>query len=118
MALENLDNYAKFFAFILKYYNSDVVKSTTETALGETDPTEKSQDFSQKPEELVEDLKKMGPTFVKLGQLLSTRPDLLPDNYLKALANLQDDVETISYQEVEKIFEEEIGVYRYVSGQF
>ncbi|KIA83621.1 ABC transporter [Kaistella solincola] len=110
MALENLDNYAKFFAFILKYYNSDVVKSTTETALGESDPTEKSQDFSQKPEELVEDLKKMGPTFVKLGQLLSTRPDLLPDNYLEALADLQDDVETISYEEVAKIFEEEIGV--------
>ncbi len=110
MTLDKLDNYAKFFAFILKYYNSDVVKSTANTALGDSDGSEDAYEFMQKPEELVEDLKKMGPTFVKLGQLLSTRPDLLPDNYLQALANLQDDVETISYIEVEKIFEEEIGV--------
>ena len=110
MSLEKLDNYAKFFAFILKYYNSDVVKSTTNTALGDADHSEDPYEFTQKPEELVDDLKKMGPTFVKLGQLLSTRPDLLPDHYLDALANLQDNVETISYTEVEKIFEEEIGV--------
>jgi len=108
MALEQLSNYTKFFSFILKYYDSDIVKSTANTALKEEAETD--LEFSQKPEELVEDLKKMGPTYVKLGQLLSTRPDLLPDHYLKALANLQDDVETISYEEVEKIFEEEIGV--------
>ncbi|QFG52510.1 ABC1 kinase family protein [Chryseobacterium sp.] len=108
MAMEQLSNYTKFFSFILKYYDSDIVKSTANTALKEEAETD--LEFSQKPEELVEDLKKMGPTYVKLGQLLSTRPDLLPDHYLKALANLQDDVETISYEEVEKIFEEEIGV--------
>lgn len=108
MALEQLSNYTKFFSFILKYYDSDIVKSTANTALKEEAETD--LEFSQKPDELVEDLKKMGPTYVKLGQLLSTRPDLLPDHYLKALANLQDDVETISYEEVEKIFEEEIGV--------
>ena len=106
--MEQLSNYTKFFSFILKYYDSDIVKSTANTALKEEAETD--LEFSQKPEELVEDLKKMGPTYVKLGQLLSTRPDLLPDHYLKALANLQDDVETISYEEVEKIFEEEIGV--------
>lgn len=108
MALEQLSNYTKFFSFILKYYDSDVVKSTANTALKEEAETD--LEFNQKPEELVEDLKKMGPTYVKLGQLLSTRPDLLPDHYLKALADLQDDVETISYEEVERIFEEEIGV--------
>ena len=111
MALQQLNNYAKFFSFILKYYNSDVVKSTANSVLNEIEKTEISEDeYNQKPEELVEDLKKMGPTYVKLGQLLSTRPDLLPENYLQALANLQDDVETMPYEEVQKIFEEEIGV--------
>ena len=111
MALQQLNNYAKFFSFILKYYNSDVVKSTANSVLNEIEKTEISEDeYNQKPEELVEDLKKMGPTYVKLGQLLSTRPDLLPENYLQALANLQDDVETVPYEEVQKIFEEEIGV--------
>ena len=109
MELKHLDNYAKFFSFILKYYNSDVMKTASATVLNPIETTENTEEYSQKPEELVEDLKKMGPTYVKLGQLLSTRPDLLPDQYLDALANLQDDVETIPYEEVEKIFEEEIG---------
>jgi predicted unusual protein kinase regulating ubiquinone biosynthesis (AarF/ABC1/UbiB family) len=43
--------------------------------------------------ELVEELVRMGPTFVKLGQLLSTRADLLPPVYLEALSRLRDDVE-------------------------
>ena len=44
-------------------------------------------------EELASDLERLGPTFVKLGQLLSTRPDLMPEPYLTALARLQDRVE-------------------------
>lgn len=109
MELKNLNNYAKFFSFILKYANSDVLKSASANAFNEIE-AENENVFNQKPEELVEDLKKMGPTYVKLGQLLSTRPDLLPENYLAALVNLQDDVETIPFEEVQKIFEEEIGV--------
>lgn len=111
MEFNNLNNYVKFFSFILKYYNSGVVKSASDTALNPVEKEEKSEeDFNQKPEELVEDLKKMGPTYVKLGQLLSTRPDLLPDDYLQALAELQDDVETIPFAEVQQIFEDDIGV--------
>lgn len=109
MELKHLDNYAKFFSFILKYYNSDVMKTASSTVLNPIETAENAEEYTQKPEELVEDLKKMGPTYIKLGQLLSTRPDLLPDQYLDALATLQDDVETIPYEEVEKIIEEEIG---------
>lgn len=111
MKTDQLSNYVKFFRFILKYYNSDILKSASAIALNEFSSEEKDPEhFNQNPEELVEDLKKMGPTYIKLGQLLSTRPDLLPENYLQALANLQDDVETIPYEDVEKIVEEEIGV--------
>ena len=46
-----------------------------------------------KADELAEDLEKLGPTFVKLGQLLSTRVELMPRAYLEALARLQDKVE-------------------------
>lgn len=63
----------------------------------------------EKPEELVEDLKDMGPTWVKLGQLLSTRPDLLPDEYLTALSTLQDDVDEVPYVEILPVLEEELG---------
>ena len=46
-----------------------------------------------KADELAIDLEKLGPTFVKLGQLLSTRVELLPRAYLDALSRLQDEVE-------------------------
>ena len=49
-------------------------------------PTDDRQD----PRELATDLEKLGPAFIKLGQLLSTRADLLPPPYLDALARLQD----------------------------
>jgi ubiquinone biosynthesis protein len=63
-----------------------------------------------KAEELAGDLEKLGPTFVKLGQLLSTRVELLPRAYLDALARLQDKVEPFPFDEVEKIVTSELGV--------
>ena len=93
---------------MLKYWNSDLVHETTSGAMDER-TTESFSEFDQSPEELVADLKAMGPTYVKLGQLLSTRPDLLPERYLEALASLQDDLEAIPYDEVQTIVEHEIG---------
>jgi ubiquinone biosynthesis protein len=61
------------------------------------------------PGELARDLEKLGPTFIKLGQLLSSRADLLPTPYLEALSRLQDRVEPFSFGEVEKIVEAELG---------
>ena len=105
---EKFSNYTKFISFILKYWNSDVFKAASENALNKENFDDSEHDY-RNPEELAEDLKNMGPTYVKLGQLLSTRPDLIPEPYLKALESLQDDVEEIPYSEVQKIVEEEIG---------
>ncbi len=104
----NLERYQKFLSFMLKYWNSDLLNETASNAM-EEETARKFDDFEQSPEELVEDLKQMGPTYVKLGQLLSTRPDLLPDRYLEALATLQDDNPTIPYEEVQEIVENELG---------
>jgi len=62
------------------------------------------------PEQLADDLEALGPTYVKLGQVLAGRPDLLPDAYLKALARLQDKVKPFPYAEVEEIVMTELGV--------
>jgi predicted unusual protein kinase regulating ubiquinone biosynthesis (AarF/ABC1/UbiB family) len=62
------------------------------------------------PDQLAADLEKLGPTFVKLGQLLSTRGDLLPQPYLDALSRLQDDVVPFSFEEVQEIVEAELSV--------
>jgi predicted unusual protein kinase regulating ubiquinone biosynthesis (AarF/ABC1/UbiB family) len=61
-------------------------------------------------ERLARQLEAMGPTFVKLGQLLSTRADLLPPAYLEALARLQDDVEPVSFAIIEARVQEELGI--------
>jgi predicted unusual protein kinase regulating ubiquinone biosynthesis (AarF/ABC1/UbiB family) len=62
------------------------------------------------PEQFADDLESMGPTYVKLGQVLAGRPDLLPEDYLKALARLQDRVKPFSYTEVEEVVMTELGV--------
>lgn len=61
------------------------------------------------PNQLPKDLERLGPTFVKLGQLLSSRPDLMPARYIRALSRLQDDVAPFPSAEAERIVEEELG---------
>jgi len=61
-------------------------------------------------DELAQDVEALGPTFVKLGQLLSTRPDIIPPAYATALSRLQDRCEPFPFAQVEEILTEELGV--------
>ena len=54
-------------------------------------------------------LEQLGTTYLKLGQLLSSRPDLLPDVYIEELGKLVDDVPPFPFAEVERIVQEDIG---------
>ncbi len=54
-------------------------------------------------------LEELGPTFVKLGQLLSTRPDIIPKNYLEEFSKLQDQVPGFSFSNVRARIREELG---------
>jgi ubiquinone biosynthesis protein len=54
-------------------------------------------------------LEELGTTYLKLGQLLSSRPDLLPDVYIAELSKLVDEVPPFPFEEVERIIEEDIG---------
>lgn len=106
---DQYEKYVRFFKFMLKYWNSNVF-SMPDAQITDSDVEIDPNEFDHTPEELTEDLKMMGPTYVKLGQLLSTRPDLLPQHFIDALTTLQDDVEAVEYEEIEQIFLEEIGV--------
>ena len=55
-------------------------------------------------------LEELGPTFAKIGQILSTRPDLLPPEYIEELATLQDNVPPLTEEQVVKVMEQELGV--------
>ncbi len=61
------------------------------------------------PEVLRNILVELGPVFVKLGQLLSTRPDLLPGKYVDALTDLQARVPPVDWIEVESLIKQELG---------
>jgi ubiquinone biosynthesis protein len=51
----------------------------------------------------------LGPTFIKLGQILSCRPDLLPPSFLKEMSRLQDDVPPFPYQDAKLLIESQLG---------
>src|ERR1700730_3632997 len=65
-------------------------------------------DVRARAEAFAKALKGMGPTYVKFGQILSTRPDIVPPEYIAALESLQDHVEPFSFADVERIVEEEL----------
>ncbi|WP_343162733.1 AarF/UbiB family protein [Oleiagrimonas sp. C23AA] len=63
-----------------------------------------------KPEQFVDDLEALGPTFIKIGQVLSTRPDMVPAPYLSALERMQDSVAPVPVEQIRKVIEDELGV--------
>lgn len=106
---KHFKRYKDVAMLMVKYGRSDLVKQAglyEDIELDEAKP----ETSTPKAEELATDLEKLGPTFIKLGQLLSTRADLLPAPYLEALTRLQDRIEPFPYEEVDRIVSGELGV--------
>jgi predicted unusual protein kinase regulating ubiquinone biosynthesis (AarF/ABC1/UbiB family) len=106
---EHLRRYRDVALLLIKYGRRDLV------AVAGLDPVLSDETVAtgaadQIAAQLANDLERMGPTFIKLGQLLSSRPDILPDEYIRALERLQDHVEPFSFSEVEPLVTAELGV--------
>jgi ubiquinone biosynthesis protein len=71
--------------------------------------TEQGAASSARGQHLREVLDELGPTFVKFGQLLSTRPDVVPPDIVVELRGLQDDVRPFPFEQAERVIEEELG---------
>ena len=99
--------YRDIAALLVKYGRADLLFHASAAATGGGPAA--SGDPSP-ADELAADLEDLGPTFVKVGQLLSTRGDLLSPDSLRALSRLQDDVEPFAFEEVERIVTDELGV--------
>lgn len=67
------------------------------------------QEPASLPSHFRQALEELGPAFVKLGQMLSTRPDLLPPSYIAELTKLQDNVPPVAWDEIRKVIEVELG---------
>jgi ubiquinone biosynthesis protein len=108
LAPAHLKRYAEVARLFVKYGRGPLAADLSQE-LPPSEPAKGELDGGR-PEELARDLENLGPTFVKLGQLLASRADLLPAPYLEALSRLQDDVEPFSFGEVEAIVTEDLGV--------
>ena len=107
---ESLKRYKDIIALLVKYGRSDLVKQASLAKIDGNHNKALAATAAPKAEELASDLENLGATFIKLGQLLSTRGDLLPEPYLDALSRLQDQVEPFPYEQVEQIVSSELGV--------
>ncbi len=109
-AVKNVQRLRHIIAVFAKYGFADVVDRMS---LGKFLPTRLAafaelQADRSVPERLRSAFEELGPTFVKLGQLLSTRPDLLPENYIEEFTQLQDQVQPLKYEVVRAVIEAEL----------
>ncbi|MDQ1746482.1 MAG: ubiquinone biosynthesis protein [Frankiaceae bacterium] len=112
-ASRHLGRYRDIARLLLKYGRSDLVRQAGLDASLADDLDTDSPEFAdarEKGNELAADLERLGPTFIKLGQLLSTRADLLPQPYLDGLARLQDSLDPFPFEVARDIIEDELGV--------
>jgi predicted unusual protein kinase regulating ubiquinone biosynthesis (AarF/ABC1/UbiB family) len=107
---EHLKRYKDIAALFMKYGRSELVKNAGLEEAVVAEPAAVAPSEEKLAEQLAADLERLGPTFIKLGQLLSTRADLLPLPYMEALARLQDKVSPFPFMEVEAIVSAELGV--------
>lgn len=112
---KHLKRYGQIANLLVRHGRRDVVRHAgLEAVLEEGLPEESAEpddpDLEARAASLAEELESLGPTYIKLGQLLSTRVDLLPPAYLRALTRLQDRVEPFPFEDVERIVSDELGV--------
>jgi ubiquinone biosynthesis protein len=105
----HLGRYKDLARLLFKYGRADAVRHAglsellPQVSADDREAVELSRDLSA-------DVQKLGPTYIKLGQLLSTRPDIVPPAYAEALAQLQDDCEPVPFAEIEQVIFEELEV--------
>jgi ubiquinone biosynthesis protein len=107
---KHLKRYKDIALLLIKHGRSDVVKHAGLQDALDLDALEETTTGQSKADELAQDLEKMGPTFIKLGQLLSTRADFLPPAYIHALTRLQDKIDPFPFEQVKAIVSGELGV--------
>jgi predicted unusual protein kinase regulating ubiquinone biosynthesis (AarF/ABC1/UbiB family) len=100
--------YRALAALLVKHGRGDLIRSAgLDTGLPDDELATGDPDAAAS---LADDLEAMGPTYIKLGQMLSTRVDLISPAYVEALSRLQDSVEPFAFEEVERIVSTELGV--------
>jgi len=110
--IDHLRRYQHILAVLMKYGFREVAHALRSKLGGRAGSIEQGPADTKKrtrPERMRLALEELGPTFVKFGQLLSTRPDLVPLEYLEELERLQDQVAAVPFKEIRAQVERELG---------
>jgi ubiquinone biosynthesis protein len=108
-SIAKLSRFKTILMVLLKYGFDDLAQRLDlpgSRLIKKTGPAETELGTYERIRRVVEDL---GPTFVKLGQIMSLRPDLLPAPLIKELSKLQDDVPPVPLEEIHKVVETSLG---------
>jgi predicted unusual protein kinase regulating ubiquinone biosynthesis (AarF/ABC1/UbiB family) len=103
----HLKRYRDILMLFHKYGHGDLVKKAP--VIDDPLPHAPTPPIPAEAKELAADVEKLGPTYIKLAQLLSTRADMMPQAYMDALSRLQDHVEPFPFDQVQAIVAVEIG---------
>src|SRR3954465_6130118 len=109
LAPRYLPRLAATVGLFTKYGLADFADRTGLRALVDEDGADGNGASPEKAVAFRKRLVELGPAYIKLGQVLSTRPDLIPDSYVRELEKLQDEVPPITYEEVCGAVEEQLG---------
>lgn len=111
----NLNRYRQIVTVLFKYGFGDLVEHLKIEQYIEIGLQMISQKRKERLEKLSRSarvrlaLEELGPTYIKLGQILSTRPDLVPVDFIHELSKLQDNVPSFPFSEAKRIIEQELG---------
>jgi ubiquinone biosynthesis protein len=105
--MQRLSRTSQVVAMLARYRRAGIL---TGFDLGEAEEDPVDGETDELAERFVADLEAMGPAFVKLGQALSTRPDLVPASWITALERTQDDATPAPVDDIEALLEKELGV--------
>lgn len=105
--MQRLSRTSQVIAMLARYRSAGIL---TGFDLGEAEEDPIDGETDELAERFVADLEAMGPAFVKLGQALSTRPDLVPASWITALERTQDDATPAPVDDIEALLEKELGV--------
>jgi ubiquinone biosynthesis protein len=108
-AMQQLSRASQVIAMFARYRKAGILAGL-DLGDGPDVETDADDDADAMAERFAADLEAMGPAFVKLGQALSTRPDLVPASWIAALERIQDDATPAPLGDIEAVLEYELGV--------
>ncbi len=107
--LSSLGRFKEIILTLVRYGFSDLVQRLALPGTASVEKITHVESELSTYERIRKVLEDLGPTFIKFGQIMSLRPDLLPQPLIKELRRLQDDVTVLPFSDMEKVIEESLG---------